>query len=102
MSLSRTQPLSYKTESAVATTGVAIALPTTVTARQVKLYVTELAYVGFGDDDSPTAIAAGSAVAYQEANTEVVYTFNNPAFVTHLWVYAVSGTITTVRASFFG
>jgi D-alanyl-D-alanine carboxypeptidase len=103
----RSLPHSRDTDAAADTSGVAYAIPTGADtpffpATQVKVYVSALAFVGFGPDDSPPTAAATNTV-YQEGATEVVYTWQHfaDAEIDFLYVYAASGTV-TVRVSFFG
>ena len=102
----RAVPLWRDTDATVDTTGVAYDLQASSThpihATQVKVYVSEAAYVGVGRTSSPPTASADNTV-YQEAATEEVYTFSdNQNFTKYLYVYAVTGTITAVRVSAFG
>lgn len=70
------------------------------TVKQIKVYVSALAFIGFSRGDSsagtPPSPTSGNTV-YQEAGTEEVYSTN----ARYLYIYAATGTI-TARVSLFG
>lgn len=104
----RSLPHSRDTDSGITTSGVAYAIPTGSAdpwfpATQATIYVSALAFIGFGLDDSPPA-AADTNTVYQEGTTVVDYDIGDiTARVppTHIYVYAASGTI-DARISWFG
>jgi hypothetical protein len=99
----RTKPIGRATSAAVGTTGVAFTNPnTTINPQQVSIYVSALAYVGFGTAASPPTASTSNSVS-QESGTTVVYTLNGVPVLdgAYLYVYADSGTITT-RINWFG
>ncbi len=102
----RTLPIGRETQSP-GTSGVAFAIPQGdadpfFPATQVTIYVSGQAFIGFGPDNTPPA-ASTSNSTYQEATTVAAYDINfpNTANVTHIYVYAASGTI-DARVSWFG
>lgn len=98
----RSKPIARDDAAAVDTDGSAFAIPTTVAARLVKIYVSARAFIGLGGDDSPPA-ATEDNTTHQEAATEVVYTLDGHTTLdgSHVYVYAVTGTL-TARVSFYG
>ena len=103
-------PLSRDTDASVDTNGEAYAIPDGKTApwipaAQMKVYVSDLAFIGFshaGTDDSPVPAATVDNTVYQVGDTEEVYTFGHfREQPTWLYVYAASTAI-LVRISFFG
>jgi len=104
----RTLPHSRDTDTGITTSGVAYAIPTGSVdpffpATQATIYVSALALIGFGMDDSPPA-AADTNTVYQEGTTVVAYMLDFPTAVappTHIYVYAASSTI-DARISWFG
>lgn len=104
----RSLPHSRDTDAAITTAGVAYAIPTGdadpwFPATQVTIYVSALAFIGFGPDDSPPAATTSNTV-YQEAATVVAYVLDFPTAVappTHIYVYAASSDV-DARVSWFG
>jgi hypothetical protein len=103
----RSLPHGRDTDTAVDTSGTAVAIPDGSTdpffpPTQVKIYVSALALIGWGPDNTPPTASATNTV-YQEATTEVVYdiAFPSDATIDHLYIYAATGTV-DYRVSFFG
>ena len=93
------------TDAAVDTEGEAYSLLPSVSrpikTKQVAVYVSALAFVGFGVSATPPAPTTANTI-YQEAETVVPYVLTgNDAVEKYLYVYAVTDTI-LVRVSMFG
>ncbi len=103
-------PHSRSSGTAIDTNGVAFAIPTGnaapwFPATQAAIYVSALAYIGWGTSGTVPAAATSNTV-YQEGTTVVDYTVGFPSDasdtpISHIYIYAASGTV-DARVSWFG
>lgn len=104
----RAYPIASFEDTSIDTAGEEFAIPASsdapfMAATAVKIYVSALARIGFGPDDSAPTVSDTNSV-YQEAETEEVYTLSGMEGddeISHIYVYADTGTV-EARLSFFG